>query len=459
MEQKNNPRILNAWAFYDWANSVYNLTITTAIFPIYFLSATSIAFKGEIVDFMGFSLKNDVLYSYSVSFSFLIIVVLSPILSGIADYSGKKKLFMQIFTYIGGSSCIALYYFTGENIEFGITFFILASVGYAGALVFYNGFLPEIATQDKFDSISARGYSLGYLGSVILLIISIITIEMPDLFFDVDGKIQELLASGMSEENALKESTGHFKLMATKLSFLCVGVWWILFAQIPFFILKDRVVKHAIDRNHLFTKGFSELKKAWGNIKEMPSIKGFLGSFFFYSMGVQTVMVLAPLFGEKEIQLDTAAMIKLVLILQIIAIPGAYLFAWLSAKKGNKYSIILMLILWVGICFGAFFTYTPNQFYVLACFVGLTMGGIQSLSRSTYSKLLPEDTEDTASFFSFYDVTEKIAIVIGTFSFGFISSLSGMRDSALALTVYFVLGLVVLAKTHLPIILKEEKKA
>ncbi|MGB0523620.1 MAG: MFS transporter [Flammeovirgaceae bacterium] len=457
MEQKNNPRTLNAWAFYDWANSVYNLTITTAIFPIYFLSATEAAFDGEILDFFGMSIKNDVLYSYSVSFSFLIIVVLSPLLSGVADYSGRKKLFMQIFTYIGGFSCISLYFFTGENIEYGIIYFILASVGYAGALVFYNGFLPEIATPDRFDSISARGYSLGYLGSVILLIISIITIEMPQLFFDVDGRIQELIASGLAEAEATKEATAHFKLMATKLSFLCVGIWWVVFAQIPFFILKDKPVSHDIDRKHLFTKGFKELQKAWGNIKVMPTIKGFLGSFFFYSMGVQTVMVLAPLFGEKEIQLDTAAMIKLVLILQIIAIPGAYLFAWISKKKGNKFSLMTMLVLWVGICFGAFFTYTPNQFYILACFVGMSMGGIQSLSRSTYSKLLPKGTEDTASFFSFYDVTEKVAIVIGTASFGFISDISSMRDSALVLTVYFLLGIFVLYKTFIPFV-KEENR-
>jgi UMF1 family MFS transporter len=459
MLQKNNRTILNAWASYDWANSVYNLTITTAIFPIYYLLVTSSAFGGTEVEFFGFSIKNSVLYSYSVSFSFLLIAMLSPLLSGVADYSGKKKRFMQFFTYLGSLSCIALYFFHGENIEYGIICFILASVGYAGALVFYNAFLPEIATADKFDEVSARGYSLGYIGSVILLIISLITIEKAAWFFDVESYAENLRATtdNLSLEDSMKNALKYYKGIATKISFLCVGIWWILFSQIAFYFLKDTKTNNKAG-SKMFTQGFAELGKVWSKAKEMPTLKGFLSSFFFYSMGVQAIMVLAPLFGKEELKMESGKLIATVLLLQIIAIPGAYLFAWISKVKGNKVSILIMLILWVGICFGAYFVETDTQFYVLAGFVGAIMGGIQSLSRSTYSKILPENTKDTASYFSFYDVTEKMAIVIGTATFGFVESLTSMRDSALALSVYFIIGLILLIRTKMPFLKEENKK-
>ncbi len=458
MLQKNNRKILNAWASYDWANSVYNLTITTAIFPIYYLAVTKAAFNGTDVEFFGITINNDVLYSYAVSFSFLLIAVLSPLLSGVADYSGRKKRFMQFFTYLGSLSCIALYFFHGENIEYGIIFFVLASVGYAGALVFYNAFLPEIATEDKFDQISARGYSLGYIGSVILLIVSLITIQKADWFFDIESYAEILRSTeGIDLETSMENSLSYYQGIATKISFLCVGIWWILFSQIAFYFLKDTKTNNKAG-SKMFTQGFAELGKVWEKAKEMPTLKGFLSSFFFYSMGVQAIMVLAPLFGKQELEMEDGKLIATVLLLQIIAIPGAYLFAWISKVKGNKISISIMLFLWIGICFGAYSVQTDMQFYVLAGFVGAIMGGIQSLSRSTYSKILPRDTKDTASFFSFYDVTEKMAIVIGAFTFGFVKNLTGsMRDSALALSIYFVIGLILLIRTKMPF-LKDENK-
>lgn len=450
MKQKNQPKILNAWASYDWANSVYNLTITTAIFPIYYLAVTNSAFNGEVVNLFGWEVKNDVIYSYAVSFSFFIIVFLSPILSGIADYGGKKKIFMQLFTYTGSIACVGLFFFDGTNLAYGLFCFIMASVGYAGALVFYNAFLPEIATSDRFDEISARGFSLGYIGSVILLIISLINIQKVEWFFDLDTYAQELIAvdASLSGIDAEKMAVVYYTTFATRLSFLLVGVWWVVFAQIAFYFLKDEPTGNKITASTL-GKGFQELKKVWERIKHMGTTKGFLLSFFFYSMGVQTVMVLAPLFGEKEIHLETANMIMTVLILQIIAVPGAYIFAQVSKYKGNKTAILIMLFMWIMICISAYFTRTDMQFYVLAAGVGLIMGGIQSLSRSTYSKLIPEDSHDTASFFSFYDVTEKVAIVIGTFSFGLITEMTSMRDSAIALSVYFLIGIVVLMRTKM----------
>ena len=428
----NNKKIINAWCSYDWANSVYNLIVTTAIFPIYYSAATKEAFGGDIVNFFGWEVKNTVVYTYAISFSFLVIVFLSPVLSGIADYSGKKKRFMQFFTTLGSLACVGLFFFTGENIEYGLICAILASIGYAGALVFYNGFLPEVVTPDKADKVSAKGFSMGYIGSVILLIIALVMITQYELF-------------GFENNTA-----------PTKLSFLLVGAWWIGFAQIAFATLKDRPTGHKIN-GEVLGKGFKELRHVIKSLKKHVFTLRFLLSFFFYSMGVQTVMLLAPLFGEAEIGLEGSEMILIVLILQILAIAGAYFFAWLSGKNGNKFSIVVALFVWMGICATAYFLTDKITFYILAGFLGFVMGGIQSISRSTYAKLIPEGENDTASYFSFYDVTEKLAIVIGTFSYGFIEQFTGsMRHSILAMVLFFVVGLVVLFATKMPKTLEKD---
>lgn len=425
MIEKNNKRLINAWASFDWANSVYNLIVTTAIFPIYFLGTTEAAFGGELVDFMGFQIKNSVLYSYAISFSFLVIVIISPVLSGIADYSGLKKRFMQFFTYLGSLSCMALYFFTGENIEFGIMCAILASVGFAGSLVFYNGFLPEIVSKDRMDKVSAKGFAMGYVGSVILLIINLVLLQKFESFgFDND-------------------------VQATRFGFLLVGVWWMGFAQIAFYYLKDRNAYRPITKDVL-GNGTRELKKVYQIIKSKPLMKRYLTSFFLYSMGVQTVMLLAPLFGDKEIGMAADEMIIVVLLLQLVAIVGAYFFAWISDRKGNGFAISSTIVIWIVVCIVGFFLKDKLSFYTLAAFLGLVMGGIQSMSRSTYSKLIPEATKDTASFFSFYDITEKLAIVIGTFSYGIIDQITGsMRYSMLCMSLFFVAGYIILQRANL----------
>lgn len=420
MLPKNHPRLLNAWSSYDWANSVYNLIVTTAIFPIYYSAATKEAFGSEMVEFFGVTIKNTVLYTYAISFSFLLIVILSPILSGIADYTGSKKRFMQFFTYLGSLACIGLYFFEGANIEYGISCAILASLGYAGSLVFYNGFLPEVATPDIMDRISARGFAMGYIGSVVLLIINLIFISFP--------------------EKIGFEGTGS----ATKFGFLLVGVWWLGFAQIAFYYLKDRPTGRKVDSSVL-GNGFREIKKVFAVIRTRSVMERYLASFFFYSMGVQTVMLLAPLFGEAEVGMEANEMIIVVLVLQILAVAGAYVTAWVSSIKGNRFAISVSLMLWIGICIAGYFLKDKIAFYTLAAVLGFVMGGIQSISRSTYSKLIPEDTRDTASFFSFYDITEKLAIVIGTFSYGFIEMITGsMRNSMVFMALFFAIGWVIL---------------
>jgi MFS transporter, UMF1 family len=422
----DKQKVQNAWAMYDWANSVYSLVITSTIFPVYYNSVTKGVDGSDVVNFFGFEIVNTVLYSYSISFSFLIIAFLSPLLSGIADASGKKLQFMKFFAYLGSSACIGLFFFEGPNLEWGILCSMLASVGYAGSIVFYNAYLPEIAEEKEYDFLSARGFSLGYIGSVILLIVNLLMIQFPELFGLTEGSL------------------------APRLSFLITGIWWAGFSQIPFSFLPNNPYKKRIQRQ-VFLKGYQEIQKVWVQVKQMPITKRFLGAFFFYSMGVQTVMYLAASFGDKELGLPGDQLILTVLIIQIVAIGGSYFFAFISDRFGNKISLMAMVIIWIGICIAAYFVYTVYEFYALAFVVGLVMGGIQSLSRSTYSKLIPESATDHASYFSFFDVTEKVAIVLGTFTYGAIEQLTGsMRNSAVTLGVFFLVGFGFLLLVSIP---------
>jgi len=412
---------------YDWANSVYSLVITSAIFPVYYDVVTTTKSNGDIVDFFGLQVVNSVLYSYSLSFSFLFVAAILPLLSGIADYSGKKKFFMKVFMYLGSFSCLGLYFFDGNSIEWGIICSVMASVGYSGSLVFYDAFLPEITSIDKFDKVSAKGYALGYIGSVILLVVNLAMILQYETF-------------GFASEGD-----------ATRFAFLMVGVWWMVFSQIPFMRLKDNVYNRKVEGNVL-TEGYKELRKVYQSLKALKVMKLFLLAFFFYNMGVQTIMYLATLFGSKELKLESDQLILTILIIQVVAVGGAFLFAYLSKIKGNKFSLQVMVLIWIGICLGAYFVYNAYEFYVLALIVGMVMGGIQSLSRATFAKLIPEGSIDHASFFSFYDVTYNVSIVVGTFSYGFIEQITGsMRNSALALMLFFMVGMGFLLLAKIPL--------
>lgn len=423
----NNKEIINGWCMYDWANSVYSLVITSAIFPVYYDAVTTTQSNGDIVDFFGLQVVNSVLYSYSLSFSFLFVAAILPLLSGMADYSGKKKFFMKVFMYLGSFSCLGLYFFDGNSIEWGIICSVLASIGYSGSLVFYDAFLPEITSIDKFDKVSAKGYALGYIGSVILLVVNLAMILQYETF-------------GFASEGD-----------ATRFAFLMVGVWWMVFSQIPFMRLKDNVYNRKVEGNVL-TEGYKELRKVYQSLKSLKVMKLFLLAFFFYNMGVQTIMYLATLFGSKELKLESDQLILTILIIQIVAVGGAFLFAYLSKIKGNKFSLQVMVLIWIGICLGAYFVYNTYEFYVLALIVGMVMGGIQSLSRATFAKLIPEGSIDHASFFSFYDVTYNVSIVMGTFSYGFIEQITGsMRNSALALMLFFMVGMGFLLLAKIPL--------
>ncbi|MEO6233517.1 MAG: MFS transporter [Ferruginibacter sp.] len=417
--QTASKKVINGWAMYDWANSVYNLVITTTFFPAYYAAVTSTDNKGfeHGITFLGRTFVNTELKDYVLAFGFLLIAFLSPILSSIADYKGNKKNFMRFFCYMGALSCSIMFFFDKNHVTLGLMCFMFAGVGFYGSQVFYNSYLPEIAAEEDRDRVSAKGYSLGYIGSVLMQMIGFgLVIMMPN------------------------------DAMPLKITFLLVGVWWVCFAQITFNALPISPKSERKTKKHVIANGFHELKIVWDQLIHLPVLKRFLAAFFFYSMGVQTVMLVAIDFGIKELKLENQKLIITAVIIQLVAIVGAIGMSKLSARIGNIRVLIFTVLLWIGVCIAGYFITTETHFYIIASLVGLVMGGIQSMSRSTYSKFMPE-TKDTASFFSFYDVTEKLAIVIGLFTFGFIEGISSIRQSILSLVIFFVIGFFLLILT------------
>lgn len=427
--EKGSKKLINAWAFYDWANSVYSLVISSAIFPIYYGLIFS---ETNSIPFFGYEVKNTAMISFVTASAFLVVAFMSPLLSGIADYIGNKKLFMKLFVYIGSVSCLGLYWFEIETIYMGLLFYFLAMIGLWASLVFYNSYLPDIAFPHQHDRASARGFSMGYIGSVLLLLFNL-TMVMKPQWYGIMGT--ELEAS----------------LKAMKYSFVSVGIWWAGWSQISFYYLPNGNSNSQKMTKDIFWNGFRELRSVWEELKNNFKLKRYLGAFFVYSMSLQTVLLVAAYFGEEEIAWGstsekTTGLIISILLIQLVGILGAILTSRSSERFGNIPTLIVVNIIWAGLCVYAYYIQTPLQFYCIAGMVGMVMGGLQSLSRSTYSKYLPK-TEDTTSYFSFYDVTEKIGIIIGMVLFGSLDQITGsMRTSILFFVLFFVLGAILLIR-------------
>ena len=428
--QKGSNTLIRVWASYDWANSVYFLVITSTIFPIYYGSLFA---DNLYIEIFGQLLKNTALISYTTAAAFAVVAILSPILSGIADYVGNKKSFMKFYTYVGALSCIGLYWFNLDNIYFGLICYFFASVGAWLSWVFYNSYLPDIAHPEQMDKASALGYSLGYIGSVLLLVVNLSMVLNPSLY-SIEGTASEA------------------SIKAMKYSFISVGIWWIAFSQIAFRFLPKNISKNPLTNKVIFN-GYRELSAVWKTFSNHPILKSYIGAFFVFSMAVQTVMLIAAYFGEQEIDWGSSSekqigLIVSITIIQLIAIVGANITAQCSKKFGNLPVLITLNFIWVSLCLYAFFVRSPMQFYIAAGFVGLSMGGIQSLARSTYSKFIPK-TDDTTSFFSFYSTSQMTGIVIGMLLFGTIDQITGsMRNSVLFFLSFFLIGAFLLIRIH-----------
>ncbi|MCU0368356.1 MAG: MFS transporter [Cyclobacteriaceae bacterium] len=421
---KNDKKVIHAWAMYDWANSVYALVITSAVFPAYYNSLTSEDDNNRISIF-GLNIENTAAYSINLGIAFGIIALISPMLSSISDFSSNQKKFMRFFCYLGASGCMLLFLFVSSvQVTWALLFMMLATIGYSGSIVFYNSYLPAIATENNQDKVSARGYAYGYLGATTLLIINLLAI--------LNQK-----SLGISDDTLLP-----------RLSFLLTGIWWFGFAQITFRRLPDGIYSKRPTESNYLLNGYKELIKIWQRLKYEPILKRFLLSFFFYIMGVQTVMFMAASFGEKEIHLSMMQLIITILLLEYVGIAGAFLFAWISKKTGNILALIMAVAVWIGICIGSYFIQTATHFYIAGFCIGMVMGGIQSLSRSTYSKIIPK-TENNAGYFSFFDVCEKLAMMCGLVMWGVLDNITGsMRNSIFALGIWFTIGLILLFFVH-----------
>ena len=426
--KKGDKKLLNAWALYDWADSAYPLVISSAVFPIYY---GALFFDDLYIELLGFNFKNTALISFLTAFAFVILSFITPLLSGIADYMGNKKTFLKTFCYVGSLSCIGLYWFDLNNIYIGLFFYFTALISFWASLVFYNSYLPDIALKHQQDFISAKGYALGYFGSVLLLIFDLSMVLYPSYF-------------GISGENP--------ELIAMRYSFISVGIWWMLFSQYTFYHLPDQNEKKKIIKDVVWN-GFRELIEVWNELKNIIVIKKYLIAFFVYSSALQTVLLIAAYFGEQEVNWPkdekTIGLIVSILLIQLIAMFGAMITSKLSEKFGNIQILILLNLIWALLCIGGYFITEPIEFYIAAAFVGLIMGGIQALSRSTFSKMIPE-TDNTTSYFSFFDVSQKISIVFGMTLFAFVDQITGsMRTSILVFVFIFLTGALLLKRINI----------
>lgn len=421
---KNDKKLIRSWAMFDWANSAYNLVITSTIFPIYYIAITSSSTGGDdFVDFFGFEVINTVLSNYALATAYLLMVLALPFLSSYADAKGRKLQVMKMFTYIGSIACMGLFFFKLETLEIGIICFTLAAMGYIGGVAVNNSYLPIIATPDKQDEVSAKGFAYGYVGCVTIQVICFVFVLKPEWFGITDASFP------------------------ARLSFLLVGIWWLGFSMIPFRALPNNTPSVIANGNSLFDRVISEFKSVWSQVRANEGIKKFLPAYFFNSVGVQTIMVVATMFGQKELELEQKSLITIIILIQLVAIVGAFIMSKLARIWGNIVVLLLVTLLWASICISAYYLTNATQYYGLAVMVGLLMGGIQSLSRSTYSKMLPDNLEDTTAFFSFYDITEKLGIVVGLVCFGLIEQLThNIRYSALSLSIFFILGFLLLLR-------------
>ena len=422
MEPKNNKKTIWAWCMFDWANQSYNMVITSTIFPAYFVAVTTNVKTGNQVSFFGHKFVNTVLSNFVLGISYLAVVLLLPILSSIADYKGNKRAYLQFFTWLGALACAGLFFFKPDSaLEFPMICFGLACIGYCGGFVFYNSYLPQIATEDQQNSVSAKGFIYGYVGSLVMQILCFVVVLSPKTF-------------GITSDD-----------LPSRISFLMVFVWWIGFSIIPFRLLpkgEPNVGKH---NYNIFTGGFIELKHVFAKVRTRPLLRRFLSSFFFYSVGVQTIMLVAAEFAAKELNMPQETLITIILIIQVVGVIGAWLTSVLSVKLGNVRTLVGLVAIWTVLCLLVYFITNTPQFFVAAVVVGAVMGGVQSISRATYSKYLPEGITDTAAFFSFYDVTEKSSIVIGLLCFAGVEAWTHrMRDATLALDIFFAIGFILM---------------
>ncbi len=422
----SNQREQIGWYFYDWANSAFATTVITVFLGPYLTSITKAASDayGFVTPF-GLEIKAGAFFPYVVSLSVLLQVLTLPILGAIADNTHCKKKFLAISAYIGAFSTMSLYFLKGDNYLLGGFLFLIANLSFGASIVFYNAFLPEIASPKERNITSSRGWALGYLGGGLLLAINLA------LF----SQAEDL---GLTTEHAARISLGS------------AGLWWAIFTLIPLATLKNREpVQQLAPGEHYLSTGFKQLRKTLRDIKKYPHTFLFLAAYLLYNDGIQTVIALSSQFGQEELGLPMATLTTVILMVQFIAFFGAIIFEFIARKINTKRAIMTSLLIWGGaLCYAYAFLKTEVQFFFLAAVIAIVLGGSQALSRSLYSLMIPKGQE--AEYFSLYAISERGTSWIGPLLFGLALQFTGSYRIALfSLIVFFITGLLLLVRVDI----------
>jgi len=405
-----NKKQVYSWVMYDWANSAFATTVLAAVLPIFY---SDVAAKG---------LSNNLATSYwgyTQAIAMLIIAFLSPVLGAMADYSDSKRSFLKFFALLGIAGTGLLYFVNEGDYLVASLFFIFGSIGFSGSNIFYDSYLPIITDKKKIDYISSLGYAAGYLGGGLLLLINMMMILKPNLF-------------GISSS-----------LLATKLTFVTVAIWWLVFSIPAFKYLPQREDKINIKIIENAKIGFKRIGKTFRNIQKYKELFKFLIAFWIYNDGIGTIIRMATIYG-REVGIGQSDLIGALLLTQFIGIPFSLVFGKLGERIGTKKAIYISLMIYLIITIRGYFLDSAMDFWILAGMVGLVQGGAQALSRSLYGSMIPENK--SAEFYGFFGVSSKFAAITGPFVFALVGQLTGSsRLGIISVASFFILGILVLS--------------
>lgn len=425
----NNRREQVGWYFYDWANSAFYTTVVTVFLGPYLTgvakaAAESLGEGNTVLHPFGITVYYGSFFPYVVALSVGLQMIFLPILGAIADSSHSKKQMLALFAYIGSFATMGLYFLNGTNYMLGGGFFVLANVSFGASIVFYNSFLPEIATAEERDRVSSVGWAIGYLGGGLLLALNLYLFSKAESF-------------GLSTSEAVR------------ISLASSGAWWALFTLIPLATLRNRIPSRAsTDGQRLLITGFKQLAHTIRSARRYPQTLLFLIAYLLYNDAIQAVIALASVFGSEELKLEQSTLVQVILMVQFAAFFGSLLFNWIAKYSGNKRAIIISLVIWTGVLIYAYaLLQTKLQFFLLGAVIAIVLGGSQALSRSVYSLMIPKGQE--AEYFSLYEVSDKGTSWLAPLLFGVALQVTGnYRVAILSLVVFFIAGLILLMKVN-----------